>query len=108
MIKHIVMWNRKGDTQESKARLACSLKAAFEGLVRKIPGPLHMDVGVDMSRGNYACDMVLCSEFDSHKVLLAYAHHADHLRVKQKLGDVRAERYQVDYHAAPSAVRTAT
>ncbi|WP_144161703.1 Dabb family protein [Paraburkholderia sp. BCC1885] len=105
MIKHIVMWNLKGDTPEDKANVARSLKAAFEGLVGKVPGLLHMEVGVDVSGADYACDVVLYSEFDSHESLAAYAHHADHLRVRQELGDVRIARHQVDYHATPVAVR---
>lgn len=105
MIKHIVMWNLKGDTPEDKANIASSLKAAFEGLVGKVPGLLHMEIGVDVSGVAYACDVVLYSEFDSHESLTAYAHHAEHLRIRQELGDVRVTRHQVDYHVAPIAVR---
>jgi hypothetical protein len=99
MIKHIVMWNLKGDTPDEKAHAVSRLKAAFEGLVGKIPGLLHMEVGVDVSGVDYACDVVLYSEFDSHESLSAYAVHAEHLRVKTELGDMRIARHQVDYPA---------
>jgi len=106
MIKHIVMWNVKGDTPEEKARAVRLLKSAFEGLVGKIPGLLHMEVGVDTSRIDYACDVVLYSEFESQDALAAYAVHAEHIRVKQDLGDVRIARHQVDYEVIPAHDRT--
>ena len=80
-----------------KARAIGVLKAAFEGLKGKIPGLLHIEVGVDLSKVDYACDVVLYSEFDSHESLAAYGNHAEHIRVKQLLGDVRIARHQVDY-----------
>jgi hypothetical protein len=108
MIKHIVMWNLKGDTPDEKARIAAQLKRAFEGLIGKIPGLLHMEIGVDMSAVDYACDVVLYSEFDSHESLAGYTVHAEHLRVKAELGDLRIARHQVDYqpalHSGPVAV----
>jgi heme-degrading monooxygenase HmoA len=107
MIKHIVMWNLKGETPDEKARVAQQLKRAFEGLVGKIPGLLHMEIGVDMSAVDYACDVVLYSEFDSRESLAGYTVHAEHLRVKAELGDLRIARHQVDYqpvlHAGPLA-----
>jgi heme-degrading monooxygenase HmoA len=106
MIKHIVMWNLKGDTTEEKAYAVNRVKTAFEGLVGKIPGLLHMEVGVDVSRVDYACDVVLYSEFDSEESLSAYAVHAEHLRVKADLGDMRIARYQVDYQPTPTFAST--
>jgi hypothetical protein len=100
MIKHIVMWNLKGETSEEKAQAVGRLQRAFEGLSGKIPGLLHMEIGVDMSKVDYACDVVLYSEFDSHESLAAYAVHAEHIRVKQDLGDVRIARHQVDYQVS--------
>jgi hypothetical protein len=61
MIKHIVMWNLKGDTPDEKATSVSRLKAAFEGLVGRIPGLLHLEIGVDTSGVDYACDVVLYS-----------------------------------------------
>ncbi len=97
MIKHIVMWDVRGTTQEEKLLAINELKAAFSGLEAKIPGLLHMEVGVDMSRASYACDVVLYSEFDSRESLAAYAEHPEHARVKRLLVDVRVARHQVEY-----------
>ncbi|MCP3713171.1 Dabb family protein [Paraburkholderia sp. CNPSo 3274] len=97
MIKHIVMWNLRGETHDEKTSSASRVKAAFEGLAGKIPGLMHIEIGVDMSRIEYACDVVLYSEFSSNESLSAYAVHREHLRVKAELGDLRIARHQVDY-----------
>jgi len=54
-------------------------------------------MGIDRSGVDYACDVVLCSEFASHAALEAYATHPEHLRVKAALGNLRKARHQVDY-----------
>ncbi|MEI7786107.1 MAG: Dabb family protein [Betaproteobacteria bacterium] len=101
MIKHIVMWNLRGDTAEAKARAIEVLKSSFESLRGRIPGLLHLEIGVDSSRIDYACDVVLYSEFESQSALDAYAVHPEHQRVKQELADLRIARHQVDYRAEP-------
>ncbi|MFC5496041.1 Dabb family protein [Caenimonas terrae] len=97
MIKHIVMWNLRGDTPAAKARAIAQLQCSFASLRGRIPGLLHLEVGVDSSGADYACDVVLYSEFESQAALDAYATHPEHLRVKQELGDLRIARYQVDF-----------
>lgn len=97
MIKHIVMWNLRGDTPEQKASAAALLKQSFESLRGRIPGLLHIEIGIDDSRVDYACDVVLYSEFESQAALDAYATHPEHLRLRQTLGDLRIARHQVDY-----------
>ena len=97
LIRHIVMWNLRGDTPQAKAANAELLRASFHSLRGRVPGLLHLEVGVDTSRVDYACDVVLYSEFESQAALDAYATHPEHLRVKQELGDLRIARHQVDY-----------
>jgi hypothetical protein len=101
LIKHIVMWNLRGDTDQAKARAIEVLKRSFESLRGRIPGLLHLEIGVDSSRIDYACDVVLYSEFESQAALDAYAVHPEHLRVKQELADLRIARHQVDYRVEP-------
>ena len=101
MIKHIVMWNLRGDTDQAKARAIEVLKRSFESLRGRIPGLLHLEIGVDSSRIDYACDVVLYSEFESQAALDAYAVHPEHQRVKQELADLRIARHQVDYRVEP-------
>ena len=83
MVKHIVMWNVQGATDEERAHNTQKLKAAFEGLRHAIPGMLKLEIGVDQSRVDYACDVVLYSEFESRQALAAYAEHPEHLRVRR-------------------------
>jgi quinol monooxygenase YgiN len=97
MIRHIVMWNVRGDTPAARARGIAQVQSSFASLSGRIPGLLHIEVGVDSSRIEYACDVVLYSEFEDQAALDAYAAHPEHLRVKQELGDLRIARYQVDY-----------
>ena len=103
MIKHIVMWNVRGDTPEEKARGAAQIERSFADLRGKIPGLLHLEIGVDASRIDYACDVVLYSEFESQAALDAYAMHPEHLRIKRELLDLRTARHQVDYEVPQRA-----
>ncbi|WP_096716484.1 Dabb family protein [Paraburkholderia acidicola] len=97
MIRHIVMWQVRGETAQEK-RLSCErVRAGFEGLRGRIPGMRHLEIGIDSSAVDYACDVVLVSDFESREALDAYANHPEHLRVRQQLGDTRTARHQVDY-----------
>ena len=55
------------------------------------------DAGIDVSDVDYACDVVLVSEFENLSDLKSYATHPEHLRVRNELGDLRIGRHQVDY-----------
>jgi hypothetical protein len=99
MIRHIVMWRVAGDTQAERLIASNLVKTKFEGLRGRIPGMLYLEVGLDHSKVDYACDAVLVTEFDSQEALEAYASHPEHLRVRNELGDLRTARFQVDYQA---------
>jgi hypothetical protein len=103
VIKHIVMWNVQGDTPAQRQANRQLIQSEFEGLRGHIPGMLHVEVGIDHSRVDYACDVVLYTEFDSQESLDAYASHPAHLRVKQTLGSVRIARHQVDFVSTSAA-----
>ncbi|AXA67849.1 Dabb family protein [Pseudomonas oryzihabitans] len=96
-IKHIVMWNLQGENAEERSQNIEKLKNAFEGIRDLIPGLRTLEIGVDFSRIDYACDVVLYSEFDSMQALADYAIHPAHLRVREELGGLRIARHQVDY-----------
>lgn len=97
MIKHIVMWNVLGINPAERHLNAQRIKTAFEGISHHIPGLLRLEIGIDQSHVDYACDVVLYSEFESEQALREYANHPEHLRVKQEIGDIRIARHQVDY-----------
>jgi heme-degrading monooxygenase HmoA len=101
IIRHIVMWDVRGDTPGHKAANVERLRASFHSLRGRVPGLLRLEVGADTSRVDYACDVVLVSDFESQAALDAYASHPEHLRVKSELGDMRVARHQVDYPVAP-------
>ena len=91
-IRHIVMWRLRRDTADERARARQKVKIAFEGLRGRINGLNHIEVGLDVSDVDYACDVVLVSEFTDSAALKAYATDPE-----QELGDLRIGRYQVDY-----------
>lgn len=91
------MWNLRGQSAAEKADVANLVKKAFEGLNGKIPGMIRLEIGIDISRIDYACDVVLYSEFGDHDALEAYATHPEHLRVRDELAGMRTSRCQVDY-----------
>ena len=96
-VKHIVMWNIKGDTSAQKEAGIEHLKSAFDSIRGKIPGLMFLEIGVDRSGVDYACDVVLYSEFESQQALDAYAIHPEHLRVREEINGLRIARHQVDY-----------
>lgn len=96
-IKHIVMWRLRGETQAERSAARTKVKTLFEGLKGRIDGLTHIEVGADVSDVDYACDVVLVSEFTDSAALKAYATHPEHLRVREELGDLRIGRFQVDY-----------
>ncbi|WP_027520574.1 Dabb family protein [Bradyrhizobium sp. Ec3.3] len=96
-IRHIVMWRLRGETADERTAARTKVKTLFEGLRGLIDGLTHIEVGVDVSDVDYACDVVLFSEFRDSTALQAYATHPEHLRVREALGDLRIGRFQVDY-----------
>ncbi|RXT56003.1 stress responsive protein [Bosea sp. Tri-44] len=98
-VRHIVMWRLRGDTPQERAAARAKVKAAFEGLRGRIDGLTHIEIGADVSGVDYACDVVLVSEFADRAALEAYGSHPEHLRVRQELADLRIARFQVDYLA---------
>jgi hypothetical protein len=97
VIKHIVMWKVRGETPEQRRHNAGQLAESFLSLRGRVPGLLHLEIGIDTSGVDYACDVVLYSEFASQAALEAYASHPEHLRVKREVGNLRIARHQVDY-----------
>lgn len=102
-IRHIVMWTVVGDTPAEKAPAIDRVRDAFEGLRGQIPGMTLLEIGVDVSRISYACDLVLVTEFETEAALAAYATHPAHLAVRDALEGLRIGRHQVDYPVAANA-----
>jgi Stress responsive A/B Barrel Domain len=107
MIRHIVMWRVRGETVEERSAGRELVKQRFESLRGRIPGMTALEVGVDISAVDYACDVVLVTDFESQEALNAYAVHPEHLRVREALGELRIARFQVDYPTRSSLVEAA-
>ncbi|VXC14725.1 MULTISPECIES: Dabb family protein [Burkholderiaceae] len=103
MIRHIVMWRVRGETPVERHEARHLVKQSFEGLRGVIPGMLNLEVGLDSSAVDYACDVVLVTDFDSQAALDGYATHPEHLRVRERLGNIRTARFQVDYQVDAQA-----
>jgi hypothetical protein len=99
-IRHVVMWRVKGKTAEERKHNARTVSSAFEALRGRIPGMKTIEIGLDTSNVDYACDLVLVSEFESEKALMDYAIHPEHQRAKLLAADLRTERFQVDYRVS--------
>lgn len=97
LVKHIVMWNIRGESQDERDSNIIKVKTQFESIRHEIPGLKTLEIGIDFSKIDYACAVVLYSEFESIEALKGYATHPAHLRVREALGDLRTDRYQVDY-----------
>ena len=97
MIRHIVMWRVSGETAEDRHAARTQVKHAFEGLRGRIPGMQRLEIGLDDSRVDYACDVVMVTDFVSQEALDDYARHPEHLRVRREWDGVRITRHQVDY-----------
>ena len=96
-VKHIVMWNIQGETLGQKQAGIERLQRSFDSIRGKIPGLVCLEIGVDQSGVDYACDVVLYSEFESQQALDDYATHPEHLRVREEILGLRVARHQVDY-----------
>jgi hypothetical protein len=57
----------------------------------------HLEIGINVSEVDYACEVVLLADFDSHTSLRNYATHPEHLKVRNELEGLRISRHQVDY-----------
>jgi len=100
MIKHIVVW-RLHDTAEGNSKEENLVKAAamLEGLNGKIPGLIKLEMGKDVSRGDFSGDLVLYSEFESTDALAVYQKHPLHIEAAKFVSVISAERTVVDYEA---------
>ena len=98
MVKHIVLWRLKPEAHgRPAADNARAIKEKLEALRGRIPGMLHLEVGIDFSREETSSDVVLVSEFESRAALDAYQIHPAHEAVKGFILEARSERRLVDY-----------
>ncbi|HIS75188.1 MAG TPA: Dabb family protein [Candidatus Merdivicinus excrementipullorum] len=94
MVRHIVMWKLKDQTEDgSKAENAAAIKAGLEGLVGKIDGLLKAEVMVGVPGG---MDLCLYSELSSMEALEGYKVHPLHKAVQALVHRSMEERVACD------------
>jgi hypothetical protein len=98
MVKHIVMWRLK-EASHGNDRLANAnlIKEKLTALKGRIPGMTAIEVGIDFSRTDSSCDVVLYSEFVDRHALQAYQANPEHEAIKPFIGLVSTERRIADY-----------
>ncbi|MFH0782712.1 MAG: Dabb family protein [Pseudomonadota bacterium] len=98
MIKHIVCWKLHNKTQPLEENPdALMIKTALEDLRGKIPGLLHLELGLDFSGKDSAGDIVLYTEFESREALRTYQEHPAHVQVGKIVRPRTCERRMIDY-----------
>ncbi|MDD3347302.1 Dabb family protein [Oscillibacter sp.] len=90
MIRHIVMWKFRPDTEAEQALFLDGLRS-LQGV---IPQLLRSEVSMNVGKGNY--DAVLVSEFESLEALEAYKNDPRHQAVSALCKSIREQRAAVD------------
>jgi len=93
MIKHIVMWKLRDKAD------AVEIKQKLEALRGKIPGLLHIEVGIDFLGSEQSADIVLIAELESSEALESYQTHPEHQAVVPLVKSCAIARTVVDYEA---------
>ena len=91
MVRHIVMWKLKDKAE------APMLKEQLEALNGRIPGLLHLEVGMDFLESDQSADLVLVAELESREALDAYQAHPEHRAVVPLVQEATVSRTVVDY-----------
>lgn len=98
MVKHIVFWKLREQAQgRAAAQNAVLLKERLEALRGEVPGLIHLEVGMDISRTDASADVALYSEFEDMAALEVYQAHPAHQTVVAFANEVREDRLVVDY-----------
>ena len=92
MVKHIVIYTLKPDTNKSEA--VELIRSKLEPLVGVIPGLTHMEIRACYQGG---MDYALYSEFESKEALHDYAEHPAHLEAKDHFWHLLDTRVCADY-----------
>ena len=99
MIKHIVLWKLKDEAEgKSRQENALKLKNELENLNGKIPGLLHLEVGININKQSKDdSDVILYSVFEDINALEKYYPHPEHKKIVPFAQAIRSERRVIDY-----------
>ncbi len=93
MIRHIVFFKLKNNSQENKQKV----KNIIEPLKEKIDVIRFYQVGINFSSEDRAYDLALVSDFDTQEELYRYAKHPEHLKVIEQLKQEGIQTKVVDF-----------
>jgi hypothetical protein len=100
MIVHIVMWRLKEHAEGNSSAINAQIaKQKLEDLNGVIPGLIKLEVGIDISKGEFSGDLVLYSELKSKQALVDYQQHPAHIEAGNFIKAISSERQVVDYEA---------
>lgn len=94
MVRHIVMWKLRDKAD------APMLKARLEAMRGRIPGLLHIEVGIDFLASEQSADLVLVADLESRAALDAYQAHPVHQEVVPLIRQAAIARTVADYETA--------
>ncbi len=94
MLRHIVFWRLK---PEDKAENLLKMQQKLQGLKDKVPQVKGLETGVNIKTGNAAWDIALWVSLEDEAALDAYQEHPEHVKVRDFIGSVTAERAVVDF-----------
>jgi hypothetical protein len=98
VIKHIIVWRLRDEAHgNDKATNGRLIQEKLQALKGRIPGLLHIEVGMDISAGPTSGDLVLYSEFEDREALESYRTHPEHEAVAPFIAAARADRLVVDF-----------
>lgn len=93
MIKHIVMYKLKDNTEQN----AIALRDKFLGMKGKIDVLKDIESGVDILHTARSYDVVLVCTFESREDMETYQSHPVHIPVKEYVGERILEAKAVDF-----------
>ena len=91
MIRHIVMWKFRPETEAEQEQFLTGLR----GLYGVIPELLSCEVATAVGKDNY--DAVLVSDFADMEALERYKNDPRHQKVSALCKSIRLDRVAVDY-----------
>lgn len=95
MIRHIVVWRVKDGPD--RQRTLDTIRERLLGLKSVITEIRKLDVGVNITPGPDASDVLLYSEFDSPGDLAAYQRHPEHVRFVEFMAPLKLEKRVLDH-----------
>ena len=97
MIRHIVSWKLKAETEDAKAVAAEEISSALTGLVGRIPEIVSLTVARNIAYPEKNFDVVLIADFETLDGLDAYQVHPEHIKAAGVVGAHVSARAAVDF-----------